>query len=54
MEQANLPVGTLITSIHRGGRLMVASGPTVLRSGDQLMLISRPDDAELLRKAGSQ
>jgi H+/Cl- antiporter ClcA/CBS domain-containing protein len=54
VEEANLPVGTVITSIQRGGRLVVPSGATVLRSGDQLMLISRPDDAESVREAGSQ
>jgi CBS domain-containing protein len=54
VEEANLPVGTVITSIQRDGRLLVPSGATVLRSGDQLMLISRPDDAESVRKAGSQ
>ena len=54
VEKANLPVGTVITSIRRDGRLVVPSGSTVLRSGDQLMLISRPDDAESVRKAGSQ
>ena len=53
VEEANLPVGTLITSIQRDGRLLVPSGATVLRSGDQLMLISRPDDAESVRNAGS-
>ncbi|HEX3566877.1 MAG TPA: chloride channel protein [Acidimicrobiales bacterium] len=53
VEQANLPVGTVITSIQRAGRLVVPSGTTVLRSGDQLMLISRPDDAESVRDAGS-
>jgi Trk K+ transport system NAD-binding subunit len=53
VEEANLPVGTVITSIQRGGRLVVPSGATVLRSGDQLMLISWPDDAESVREAGS-
>jgi hypothetical protein len=54
VEEASLPMGTLITSIQRDGRLLVPSGATVLRSGDQLMLISRPDGAESVRKAGSQ
>ena len=53
VEEANLPASTVITSIQRSGRLLVPSGATVLRSGDQLMLISRPDDAESVREAGS-
>jgi len=44
VEEANLPMGTVITSKQRGGRLVVPSGATVLRSGDQLMLIT-PDSA---------
>lgn len=54
VEEAKLPVGTVITSIQRGGQLVVPSGSTVLRSGDRLMLISRPDDAEKVRIAGSE
>ena len=54
VEKASLPVGTVITSIRRDGRLIAPSGSTVLRSGDQLMLISRAHDAESVRQAGSQ
>jgi H+/Cl- antiporter ClcA len=54
VEEAHLPVCTVITSIQRAGSLVVPSGSTVLRSGDRLMLISQPGDVETVRRAGSR
>lgn len=43
LREAELPPGTLVALVHRGGRSLVPDGTTMLRAGDRLTIIGAPD-----------
>ena len=50
LSQINLPDKTVVAAIARDGRLFVPSAATELRSGDDLIAITQPDQEDSLRR----
>lgn len=42
LKDVRLPAGVLVALVHRGGRITVPSGSTVLEAGDRLTVIGEP------------
>ena len=53
LSAAHLPVSIIVTAIQRDKDLVVPSGATVLEAGDDLVLIGRPNDIDMLRTIAS-
>lgn len=48
LSAAELPKGTLIVSIRRGGEVIYPNADTVLKSGDEITAMARPDQVSTL------
>ncbi|MFQ5690867.1 MAG: amino acid permease [Gemmatimonadota bacterium] len=49
LRDADMPAGSLVALVRRGGAVLVPSGATVLRDGDRLTVLGEPDVIEGLR-----
>ena len=49
LRSADLPEGVVVTSIQRNRDLVVPVGDTVLRAGDRLGVVGRPEETDVLR-----
>jgi len=54
LSAAHLPVSIIVTTIQRGHDLVVPTGGTTLEAGDELVLIGRPDDIDMIRAMASE
>jgi NhaP-type Na+/H+ and K+/H+ antiporter len=50
LRQARLPISIIVTSILRKRDLVVPTGSTVLEVGDELVVIGRSADIEVIQK----
>jgi Trk K+ transport system NAD-binding subunit len=49
LRQSRLPISIIVTTILRKRDLVVPNGSTVLKAGDELVLIGRSSDVDELR-----
>jgi len=49
LRHAALPLGTIVVTIEREGALHFADGDTVLKPGDLISALARPDEVDALR-----
>ena len=50
IRETGMPEGSLITMIHRDGKLIVPRGSTVIEGGDRLTIIGEPKGIKALKK----
>lgn len=50
LRRSGLPISLVVTTIERKRDLVVPDGDTVLESGDELVLIGRPSDIDIIRR----
>ena len=49
VKELALPHECLLTSVHRGRKVLILHGDTVLQAGDQVMALVEQDCADTLR-----
>ena len=50
LSQLNLPKGIIIAAIHRGDQAIIPKGDTVIKEGDQVIILSLLSQVSKLEK----